>query len=320
MRQQPAVLVLKGKNLTLDGIDLIVDVRELSRSQTALFQCTGANLTLRNCSITILNQTGGASLTLVKAEPAGSRPTHVRLERCVIRGTLGEGFLFERRHVRGGIARFGGPRRGGPLVRIVGADAASDNRIFLVQSLVAGPGPIIDWTKKTAGASTKPLVVRAFNSVFGRLHGSGIASVICTSDSIQAANKQIDWLGEENLFAGWRGLFACGDDQSVTVADLAAARSTWNGTDATSREILAPWAYPGDLAAALPTDFSSFVPSHRVIVQHAARPRAGLYEKALAALFAIRWFRTRSFRRCDGATRLHRPFLRTAQGRCFHRK
>ena len=53
------------------------------------------------------------------------------------------------------------------------------NRIFLVQSLVAGPGPIIDWTKKTAGRPTRSLVVRAFGSVFGRLHGSGIASVIC---------------------------------------------------------------------------------------------------------------------------------------------
>ena len=28
--RQPAVFVLKGKSLTLDGIDLIVDVRELS--------------------------------------------------------------------------------------------------------------------------------------------------------------------------------------------------------------------------------------------------------------------------------------------------
>ena len=69
----------------------------------------------------------------------------------------------------------------------------------------------------------------------------------------------------------------------MTVYDLAAARSTWNGTDLSSREILAPWAHPGDLARAMPSDFSSFAPSHLAILQRAARPRAGLYEKAVAA-------------------------------------
>ena len=80
MRQQPAVLVLKGKNLTLDGIDLIVDMRELSRTQTAIFLCTGANLTLRNCSITILNQTAGAPITLIRAE-AGRAAADARSTR-----------------------------------------------------------------------------------------------------------------------------------------------------------------------------------------------------------------------------------------------
>ncbi len=39
--RQPAVFVLNRKSLTLDGIDLIVDVRDLSRTQTALFSCDG---------------------------------------------------------------------------------------------------------------------------------------------------------------------------------------------------------------------------------------------------------------------------------------
>ena len=69
----------------------------------------------------------------------------------------------------------------------------------------------------------------------------------------------------------------------MTVADLAAARSTWNGTDLTSREILASWGHPENLAGATPADFSSFVPNHRAILERAARPRAGLYEKALGS-------------------------------------
>ena len=93
---------------------------------------------------------------------------------------------------------------------LAGADAAPYCRIYFVQSLVAGPGPIIDWTKKAVGGSTKALEIRAFGSVFGRLHGAGIASVLCSNDSTQAASKQINWSGEENLFAGWKGIFACG--------------------------------------------------------------------------------------------------------------
>ena len=283
VRNQAAVIVLKGKDVTLDGIDLIVDVRDLSRAQTALFLCAGSNLTVRNCSITILNQTSGTPFSILRTETAGPRPTHVRFERCLIRGSFVESFRLN-----------GGPCEvvfrdsvilagGGPVVRLAAADAAPYCRIYFVQSLIAGPGPIIDWTKKAAGGTTKPLEIRSFGSVFGRLHGAGIASVLCSSDSVQTAGQQIIWSGEENLFAGWKGFFACGQDQTVTVADLAAARSTWNGTDKTSREILAPWGHPENLAVATPADFSSFVPNHRAILERAARPRAGLYEKALGS-------------------------------------
>ena len=157
VREQPAVVVLKGKNLTLDGIDLIVDPHELSRSQTALFQCTGANLTLRNCTITILNGPAGTAFTLVKAAGTGARPTHVRIERCLIRGAVAEGFRLTGGGcevvVRDSVVLAGG----GPLVRVDGADATSDNRMFLVQSMVAGPGPIIEWIKKPVGRPAKAL-------------------------------------------------------------------------------------------------------------------------------------------------------------------
>ena len=277
------MLVLSGKDLTLEGIDLIVDVRELSRTQTAIFLCSGANLTLKNCSITILNQGALAPVTLIRAEMAGSRPSHVRLEQCLVRGALSEGFRIAGTQcevvLRNSVVLAGN----GPLFRFEGTDAASTSRVFLVESLVAGPGPIFDWTKKTAGATSKALVIRAFASVFGRLHGAGIASVIASSDVVQPAAKQIDWAGEGNLFAGWKGFFACGDDQTVTVPDLAAVRSTWNATDAKSQEILASWSHPADLAQAVPANFSSFVPSHQAILRRARQPRAGLFEKAVAA-------------------------------------
>jgi serine/threonine-protein kinase len=285
VRKQAAVFVLNRKNLTLEGIDFIVDVRELSRTQTALFLCTGANLTLRNCSITILNQSSITPITLIRTgtEGAGSRPTHVRIEGCLVRGALSEGFRITggRSEVvlRDSVVLAGN----GPLVRFEGADAALESRVFVVQSLVAGPGPVFDWTKKTAGAPGKPIVIRAFASVFGRLHGAGIASVIASSDAGQPAGKQVDWAGEDNLFAGWKGFFACGEDQTVTVNDLAEARSTWNGTDTRSHEILPDWPHRADLAQASPEEFSSFVPSHQAVLRRAVRPRSGLFEKAVGA-------------------------------------
>jgi eukaryotic-like serine/threonine-protein kinase len=282
-RKQPAVFAVNGKRLTLDGIDLIVDARDLSRTQTALFLCSGGNLTLRNCSITILNHAAGIPLSLIRTEAdATRRPSLIRLEGCLVRGGFTEGFRLG-----------GGPcdvvlrdstvaARGGPLVRYDGADAAPESRVFLVQSLVAGPGPIFESTATAIAGTSKPGVIRAWGSVLGRLHGESVASVIAANNSDQPPEKLFDWSGAENLFAGWKGFFACGVDRTVIIAGLSEARSTWNGTDLSSREILAPWGYLGDLASARAADFSGFASSHAAILEHAARPRAGLYEKAVA--------------------------------------
>ncbi len=82
VRKQSAVFVLDRKNLTLVGIDLVVDVRDLSPEQKSLFSCSGTNLTLRDCSITILNDTKrgiqrnqrGSQCDASHASPAGPHP------------------------------------------------------------------------------------------------------------------------------------------------------------------------------------------------------------------------------------------------------
>ena len=65
VRNQRAVFVLDRQNLILDGIDLIVDVRDIYPEQTALFSCAGSTLTLRNCSITVLNH-NNTSFSIVR--------------------------------------------------------------------------------------------------------------------------------------------------------------------------------------------------------------------------------------------------------------
>ena len=93
VKERPAVFTLVGKNLILDGIDLIVNVRDLPPNQTALFFCAGANLTLRNCSITILNAPSGSSFEFIRAESSASHrnPCRILLEKTLVRGSVATG-------------------------------------------------------------------------------------------------------------------------------------------------------------------------------------------------------------------------------------
>ncbi len=93
VKEQPGVFTLVGKNLILDGIDLIVNVRDLPPNQTALFSCAGANLTLRNCSITILNGPSGSSFEFIRAEssPSHRNPCRILLEKTLVRGSFATG-------------------------------------------------------------------------------------------------------------------------------------------------------------------------------------------------------------------------------------
>ena len=274
VRKQPAVFVLDRENLILDGIDLVVDVRDVYPEQTALFSCTGSTLTLRNCSITILNH-NNTPFSVVRVEPTGLRPTRVRLERTLVRGGFAAGV-----DLAGGSAELalnksvivGGP---GPLVRVTDAPSGPETRFFFVDSILAGPGPIIQLARKEPGGQAKPLSIRAFGSIFGALHGVGVASVISSSSSTRAAAKQVEWGGDDNLFAGWKGFFACGNDPVVTIPGLAEVRSTWNRADHESQEILAPWPHLPDLAAVTAEELAPFVPNPEKILAASGPASAG---------------------------------------------
>jgi eukaryotic-like serine/threonine-protein kinase len=283
VKEQSAVFPLGHKNLTLDGIDLIVNVRDLPANQSALFSCAGASLTLRNCSITILNNPGSSSFAFVRVKSSAAQPTPSRilLEKTLVRGSFASGIDLESGStelVLHNSVVLGGP---GPLIRIAESDPAPENRIFLVESILAGPGPIIERTTPVSTTRTKPLLIRAFGSAFGRFHGAGISSVISSTSSSPAAAQQIEWGGDHNLFAGWKGFFACGKELTVTVADLAAVRSTWSATDPDSHEVLSPWPPPSDLASAMPGELLTFVPHQVAILRQVAQPRRGLFEKTI---------------------------------------
>ena len=152
VRKQPAVFVLNRKSLILDGIDLIVDARDLSRTPDGPFPVLGREPDAPELLDHDPQPRGGrCRCRLIRTETdATVRPSLIRLEGCLVRGDFTEGFRLS-----------GGPcdvvlrdsmvaARGGPLVRFDGADVAPESRVFVVQSLVAGPGPIIESTSKNA--------------------------------------------------------------------------------------------------------------------------------------------------------------------------
>ncbi len=286
-RQHTAVMNIEKKNITLEGVDLILNVQDLSSHQTAFFGCAGSNLTLRNCTITILNPTN-MPFALIRAASLASRPSRIRLERTVVRGQFGS--------VGPVIALSGGPTDlvldravilygTGPLVRIPAPEAGAEHRLCFNDAIIAGPGPIVQRIAGAAGLRSKPLVFRAYGSAFGRLQEPGIASIISSSDLEGTPAQQVDWAGDRNLFAGWKGFFAGGRDRDpmILVDDLVAVRSTWNATEQKSLEILVPWGRPSELATVAISDhLGPFLPEDwRPLLIETPRPWPGLFEKTI---------------------------------------
>jgi serine/threonine protein kinase len=279
----PGVIVLEGKSLVLDSLDMIVNLRDLTSSQGSLFHCTGANLTVRNCTITLINP-ANQPFTLVRAEGSATRASRIRIEKTLIRGAVSSGFDFGKGAADVAIQEtiFLGSQ--GPLVRVLDPERRADQRFSVVGGVLACRGPGFD-LKEAAGGDAKrkvgPLVIRAFDTVFGRFQGAGIASVLCSESPLASPRDRVDWLGQQNLFCGWKGYYASGADHTLRVPNLSGFRSTWNGTDQNSREILASWPQPQHLGQVVPADLGPFITGREAALVQAAAPRPFLGAKTI---------------------------------------
>ncbi|MGZ5997421.1 MAG: hypothetical protein ACXWN0_17335, partial [Isosphaeraceae bacterium] len=279
----PGVIVLEGKSLILDSLDMIVNLRDLNAAQTSLFCCTGANLTVRNCTITLVNP-ANQPFTLVRAEGTTTRGSRIRFEKTLIRGAVSSGFDLGKGSVDVAVREtiFLGSQ--GPLVRELGPERRGDQRFSVVGGVLASRGPGFQLQDAAGGDAQRkptPLVIRAFDTVFGRFQGAGIASILFSESPAASPRDRVDWLGQQNLFCGWKGYYANGPEQTLRVPSLAAFRSTWNGTDQNSREILASWPQPQHLGQAVPADLRPFVPGREPALVQAAAPRPFLGAKTL---------------------------------------
>jgi serine/threonine-protein kinase len=125
------------------------------------------------------------------------------------------------------------------------------------------------------------MIIRAFDTVFGRFHGAGIASVIAAESARCEPGESVDWAGERNLFYGWKGFFASGADRTIRIPTLSALRSTWNGSEQTSVEIPSAWPQPTQLDEAVPRDLSRFVQGRDGTLRRVALPRPFLGPKTI---------------------------------------
>ncbi len=279
-RENSAFLPLDRKTLTLEGVDLIVDASDLSGRQTALFGCVGASLTLRDCTVTVLNPTG-ARFVLVRQDPS-ARPSRIRLERTLVRG----GFSAVAELAGGpvdlvldGTAILGGI---GPVVKVTRVDAGSEPRIFFAGALLASPGPIVQCDAAAGPAATGRLAIRSYGSAFGRLQAQGIASFVSMADPDAVAERRVAWSGDRNLFAGWMGFFARGTDPTITLGNLSKVRSTWNATEQGSLEIPPAWVLSLEPARVTPFVLDPFLPDDRKsLLAESARPGPGLFPKTI---------------------------------------
>jgi serine/threonine-protein kinase len=280
VRALPGVINLDARSLVLDSLDLVVNLRDLSPSQTCLFSCVGANLTVRNCTITVINP-ASLPFTLVRALGADARGCRLRFEKTLIRGSMALGFELGRGAadvVFRDTVLLGSQ---GPVVRSLGAGQASEHRFAALDSITACRGPAIELHQVGAGAAAKPrpIVIRAFNSVFGRFQGAGIASVIASGSSPAVPREYVDWLGDRNLFCGWKGFYAAGAESTIVISSLAAHRSTWNGSDGNSQEIPVSWPQPQYLGHTESREWLPFVPGREAILGRVASPRPFLAAK-----------------------------------------
>lgn len=278
LKEQPALFVLDGKHLYLDGIDLIVNVQDLSRKNTALFSCKGGGLTLHNCTITVVNSQN-LPFTLIRAA-GNSRPSQIRVEDSYLRGSSMSMVEVVGGGVEVAIVRsvlLGGQ---GPLVAATGNAPAGDRKIHLDRSVLANRGPIFEMSTPDASRPTM-LTVRALGSTFARFRSDPLLSLVAFRDPIGDVKDVLNWLGEHNSFLGWNDWSSIGNGHLVKVASLAEARATWGSTDALSHESPNPWPVPPDFNRVIPEQMRTLAPQGLSTLLRVAAPSPYLFEKTI---------------------------------------
>lgn len=285
-KNRPAILVLDKKRITLEGLDLVVDVESLPAAQGALFLCKGTELTLRDCTVTLVGPENRPFALVRVEEPIGStRRTRIRLERTLVRGRgvtvvdlgLASADIELSRSVllcgNGGVISAGGE---GPS----GGRVARTMRVY--RTICAARGPFLNLLGlPSAGAGGRPQV-RALGSTFAHLGEAKADSLILVSPDPRAQPLPlVDWRGDFNEFIGWPSWLRNRAGGAIAIADLAAARRAWGQTDPQSREHPKAWVVAQETDKLNPADLLALDPSGGPILTRVAWPSPNLRFKTV---------------------------------------
>jgi len=277
---QTALCEIEGRTLILEGLDLILDVKDLPRGLESVFLCRGGTLTLRNCSVTVVNR-AATPFTLVKTA-TGDRKNRVHLERTLIQGAMTSGVELGGNNSEIFISRSVIVNGSGVGVHASGPGQL-ERRIYVSRSLIASSGPVVELSGGAAGSAQPRLTIRAMGSTFTRLPSPAPASLLTWTGEGRGSEEMFDWSGEDNTFAGWSGWLSTGRSRSIAVSGLAAARSVWVGTDSRSTETAELRSLVGSADRAGPSSLGKLAPERPGTVSRVGVPAPWLQEKTLGA-------------------------------------
>lgn len=280
VRQQEAKFVLgrdRTEKLTIEGIDLAVDIRDLPLKQQSLFLCRGAEVTLRDCTITLINVADRPSFTIFRVEEGPTR-NRITLERTLIRGPIRTLVGLTAAHAEIVLNRSVIVGDGGPLIASESADQAARS-LFLIRSVIATRGNLIEWKGKQA-----PLTVKALGSTIARVDG-GDATAMLRSRTVGGGPAAIlDWWGQDNSFVGWAGWLTSTSETSTRVDGLDGIHATWPGSDSSSVVSAGPWPASIVREDVIPADFVPIASDRRGTLARVASPHPRLRDQTFGAI------------------------------------
>lgn len=270
IREQEAkfMLGLAGvERLTIEGIDLVVDARDLPPSQSTLFLCQGVDLTLRDCSITLVNVDDRRSGFSVFRLAAGPRPNRIRLERSLIRGPV-ETLV----QVQGGAAEVALDRSvvlgsAGPIFQFDAAEPAA-RMLRLSRSVLAARGPIAAWMSKAT-----PTTIRSLGTTYARVESPGPGPAFVARGVPPAElGSWLDFDGEADRWVGWSALGQWGAGVVPTTGVRAALRATWPAAEVAGHESASAWPAAAIAESATAARLVEWVPEDEATLRRVAAP------------------------------------------------
>ncbi len=281
-RNRPALVVLDGSTLTIEGIDLVVQASELSIDQTALFLLNGANLTLRDCTVTVDGETE-SPLAVVQVgkpgDPGPYKPSTVRLERTVIRGPSLTAVRVAEGPAQVTVSRSVSLSGKSPVISVAGG-GEHERSVGLLGSLLASEDGIVELAGSAAGPKAKPLPVHALGTTFARVEGAKPAGVVVVREPAAGGpdGPGVLWTGDRNRFSGFGGKASeeTSKQRFVTLGNLEDIRAEWPSAEAQSETEAPPWPVESQSGWTSPTELASRFPKLAGLLAPVAKPSPNL--------------------------------------------